>query len=95
MCLAKSHGKGSTHAMFNFNAANREIIALLLPETGPEPATVLVRRADGQMALEAVARDSNFARESMTTGCFRRGKPIVDPVSREVMGYEMEMVPAP
>lgn len=81
--------------MLNFNAANREIIALLLPETGPEPATALVRRADGQMSLEPVTRDAGFAREALTTGCFRRGKPILDPVSREVMGYEMEMVPAP
>lgn len=81
--------------MFNFNATTQEIIALLLPETGPEPATALIRRADGQMSLEPVARDASFTRDQLTTGCFRRGKPILDPVSREVMGYEMEMVPAP
>jgi hypothetical protein len=33
-----------------------------------------------------------FDEQIMTTGCFRRGKPIIDPVTREVMGYEMEMM---
>ncbi len=81
--------------MFNFNTATREVIALLLPDSGPQPATALVRGVDGQMSLEAVEEGSNFARDMMTTGCFRKGKPIVDPVSREIMGYEMEMIPGP
>jgi len=29
----------------------------------------------------------------MSTGCFRRGKPIVDPLTHEHLGYEMEMIP--
>jgi hypothetical protein len=33
-----------------------------------------------------------FAEQVVTTGCFRRGKPIIDPTTREVMGYEMEML---
>jgi hypothetical protein len=29
---------------------------------------------------------------ALTTGCFRRGKAIRDPRTREVIGYEMEEV---
>ncbi len=93
--------------MFNSNAAISEIIGLLLPD--PEPgltpvqaigrpqpqARALVRKADGQMALEVLAADSTFNRNAMKTGCFRRGNPIIDPVSREIMGYEMEIIESP
>lgn len=90
--------------MYNFNAATSELIGLLLPEpeldASPVPikgrartsATALVRKSDGQMALEPVAADDLAAREGLKTGCFRKSRPIIDPVSREIMGYEMEMV---
>ena len=45
------------------------------------------------MSLQNVNPDSAFGRQAMRTGCFRRGKPIIDPVSRQMIGYEMEMVP--
>jgi len=77
-----------------------EIVALLLPEgerehlAHPEHrATLLVRRADGQFALEQVDARVALARRVASTGCFRQGKPIVDPVTRQVMGYEMEEIP--
>ncbi len=54
--------------------------------------TALVRDAEGQMSLESIEPDSAFIDQIMSTGCFRRGKPIFDPVSRQVMGYEMEMI---
>ena len=93
--------------MYNFNAATSELIGLLLPEPDqdltPVPikgrpralATALVRKSDGQMALEPVAVDSLLAQDALKTGCFRKAKPIIDPVSREIMGYEMEMVDSP
>jgi hypothetical protein len=93
--------------MYNFNAATSELIGLLLPEpeldASPVPikgrprtsATALVRRPDGQMALEPVGVDLLAARDGLKTGCFRKSRPIIDPVSREVMGYEMEMVDTP
>ena len=93
--------------MYNFNAATSELIGLLLPEpaldSSPVPikgrpralATALVRKSDGQIALESVAADALAAREGLKTGCFRKSHPIIDPVSREVMGYEMEMVDTP
>ena len=84
----------------------REVLALLLddvdtrPEAGGEgtPAllprpTMLVRREDGQMTVEALGLHSAFRNHRpTTTRVFRRGKPIIDPVTSEIMGYEMEEV---
>lgn len=80
-----------------------ELIALLLPETKQDTdedvLTGLFRDAEGRMSLKHLTREwaqeMPFKEQVMTTGCFRRGKPIVDPVSREVIGYEMEMIAGP
>ena len=93
--------------MYNFNAATSELIGLLLPDPEQDAtlmpikgrpqasATALVRKSDGQMALEPVAADSLLARDALKTSCFRKSRPIIDPVSREIMGYEMERVDSP
>lgn len=82
--------------------ANRQTIALLLGEAGGDRwqprsfvagAQRLVRDADGCVSLEAIADASDFDATARTTGCFRRGKPIHDPGTHEVIGYEMEEVP--
>ena len=90
--------------MYTFNAAASELIGLLMPEPEldaiPAPvkgrprvaATALVRKPDGQIALEPVAAEALAAQATLKTGRFRKSRPIIDPVSREVMGYEMEMV---
>jgi len=75
-----------------------EVIAVLLPELDPgqrqpRAATMIVRRADGQFVLETIDARVALAQQAANTGCFRKGKPIVDPSSREVLGYEMEEVP--
>lgn len=79
-----------------------EIIALVLSEPQErrwhsgqlaEGAQRLVRRADGQIVLEPVESAEEFERVARTTGCFRRGTPIRDPRTHEVIGYEMEQVP--
>lgn len=74
-----------------------EVVALLLPEgeeehlANPEhPATLLVRKPDGQFALEKVDARLALAKRAANTGCFRRGQAIIDPTTRQVMGYEME-----
>ena len=75
-----------------------EVIALFLPEgdsSRSNRATMLVRNADGQVSLETVNPDSTLGQHAMSTGCFRNSTPIYDPVTREVLGYEMEWVPAP
>lgn len=79
-----------------------EIIALVLSDAEERRwhagqlargAQRLVRRADGQVVLEPVESEEEFERAARTTGCFRRGKPIHDPHTHEVIGYEMEQVP--
>jgi len=80
----------------------RETIALLLGEAGGQRwqprsfvagAQRLVRAQDGTVRLEAISNAEEFDATARTTGCFRRGKPIHDPLTREIIGYEMEEVP--
>ena len=56
-------------------------------------ARLLMRRPDGRMVLEEIDSDVEFLKKKPTTGCFRRGKPIFDPVTNEILGYEFEEVP--
>jgi hypothetical protein len=79
-----------------------EIIALVLSDAQErrwhalklaEGAQRLVRRPDGRVVLEPVESEEEFERAARTTGCFRRGTPIRDPRTHEVIGYEMEQVP--
>ena len=81
--------------------SNIEVIALVLDESDErrrhpakycEGAQCLVRSSDGTVSLEAVESQEEFERTARTTGCFRRGKAIHDPETREVIGYEMEEV---
>ena len=82
--------------------ARLEIIALLLADASERRwqagqlgrgAQRLVRLPDGRVALEPVRSEEEFEHAARTTGCFRRGKPIHDPYTHEVIGYEMEQVP--
>lgn len=77
-----------------------EVIALLLFESDEADvadsdrasrARCLVRKADGRVSLEAVGSRAEFDRAARS-GCFRHGKPIHDPRTREIIGYEMEEV---
>ena len=76
-----------------------EVVALLLPEGEREHAahpehraTLLIRRPNGEFALEQVDARLALARRAVNTGCFRKGRPIIDPMTRQVMGYEMEEI---
>lgn len=75
---------------------DKEIIGLLPPDehvAGWQSSTALVRFADGRMALEVLSPASAPARRAPAR--FRRSNPIVDPATREVIGYEMVQVLAP
>ena len=64
-----------------------QVIALLVPE-GCRRATLLVRRGDGQFALEGIdARVASATRVAATW--FHQGPPIVDPTTSAVVGYEV------
>jgi hypothetical protein len=52
----------------------------------------LIREADGRFSLEPVESQEEFDRMAKDTGCFRRGQPIRDPQTSEVIGYEMEEI---
>jgi hypothetical protein len=69
-----------------------QIVALLVPQ-GSGKATLLVRRGNGQFALEGIdARVASATRIAATW--FRQGSPIVDPATSAVVGYEVEESPA-
>ena len=69
-----------------------QIVALLVPQ-GSRKATLLVRRGNGQFALEGIdARVASATRIAATW--FRQGAPIVDPATSAVVGYEVEESPA-
>jgi hypothetical protein len=75
------------------NAVEREVLGLLPPDDrrdGRLVSQALVRFADGRMALENLRDLSPPARPPVR---FRRANPIIDPVTREVIGYEMVRVP--
>ena len=68
-----------------------QIVALLVPR-GSRRATLLVRRGDGQFALQGIdARVASATRVAATW--FRQGAPIVDPVTSTVVGYEVSETP--
>jgi hypothetical protein len=69
-----------------------QVVALLIPE-GSRKATLLVRRGDGQFALEGIdARVATATR--VAASWFRQGPAIVDPATSAVVGYEVTEVSA-
>lgn len=79
-------------------STNGEVIAIVLADGGEvryaaaKGAQRLVRDPAGRISLEDVASQEEFEQTARRTGCFRRGKAIVDPATQEVIGYEMEEV---
>lgn len=77
-----------------------EVIGLLLPDTDVDSsdddfsstATLLIRRSNGRIELREVESDVAYLKRWPTTGCFRKGRPITDPETGKVLGYEMEQV---
>ena len=75
---------------------DNEVIAVLVAgydDEGVERATVILRDAQGERPeRRLVPAHEGLAQRASDTDRFRRGKPIIDPVSREVVGYELERV---
>jgi len=78
-----------------------EVLALLFPEPnqptdGSTPlVTALLRDAEGTMEVRRLRPDLSLLRKALVAGRFNCGKPIVDPSTREVIGYEIEPLAAP
>jgi hypothetical protein len=69
------------------SSVQSQVIALLVPQ-GSRRATLLVRRGDGQFALEGI--DARVASATRVAAIwFRQGAPIVDPATSAVVGYEV------
>ncbi|MGD8978094.1 MAG: hypothetical protein PVG91_10860 [Gammaproteobacteria bacterium] len=70
----------------------REILAVLMPEDaegGQSPLQALIRTDEGGVELSDIQDRSALDRSAV---CFEQGKAIIDPHSKEVIGYEMEVV---
>ncbi|HEY5623439.1 MAG TPA: hypothetical protein VIV14_06730 [Gammaproteobacteria bacterium] len=64
------------------------------PKDFVEGAQRIVRDPNGTITLEDIESEEEFEEVASLSGCFRRGTPIIDPETREVIGYEMEEVPS-
>jgi hypothetical protein len=57
--------------------------------------TALLRDAEGLMQLRRVEPSPALLRRARLSGRLDSGKPIIDPVTREVIGYEIEPIADP
>ena len=73
-----------------------EVIAVLVPgydeDCGAGTATVIVRDSAGNVTVRELEEREAMRECTESTERFRRGKPIVDPLTREVVGYELESI---
>jgi hypothetical protein len=69
------------------------IIGWLLDDS--DRAQVLIREENGNISLQRTDLESAFGQYVIQTGAFRRGNPIIDPVTQETLGYEMEQIAHP
>ena len=74
-----------------------EVLALLFPEQsgGGQPSgqvTAVLQDAEGGLALHNVVPDSKLLRRARVAVRYKSGTPILDPHSREVIGYELDPI---
>ena len=86
-----------------FDNENSEVIAVVLPPGAPDTDTMpedfvatgtmlLIRHPDGRMSLEPTRRDPVLAERARAAGCVYKSRAIHDPVSREILGHELQMI---
>jgi hypothetical protein len=68
-----------------------EIVGWLLLD---DAARVLVRDENGCVSAHGMNPETAFAHRAIQTGSFRRN-PIIDPVTNETLGYDMEWLSSP
>lgn len=56
----------------------------------PEHSGILVREANGQVRTQKANPGSANGELTIQTGAFRRGKRLIDAVTAEALGYEMQ-----
>jgi hypothetical protein len=74
-----------------------KVIAVLMPKgkrrkttTASDGVQALIRREDGEVVLQDIQDTGVFRDEDIAR--FRRATEILDPETREVIGYEMEPI---
>lgn len=67
-----------------------EIVGWLLLD---DAVRVLVRDENGRVSPQGMSAEGTFAHQAIQTGSFRRN-PIIDPVTNETLGYDMEWLPS-
>jgi hypothetical protein len=78
-----------------------EVIALLFPEPSRakegavQSVLALVRDEQGLMEVKSLRPDIALIKRARVTGRVNCGRPICDPVTREVIGYEIEPIVLP
>jgi hypothetical protein len=78
-----------------------EIIALLFPEPSRaregsvQSVLALVRDEQGLMEIKSLRPDVALIKRARVTGRVNCGTPILDPITREVMGYEIDPIMLP
>jgi hypothetical protein len=86
-----------------FDNESSEVIAVVLPPGAPDTdapfedffatgTMLLIRHPDGRMSLEPTRRDPILAERARAAGCVYKSRVIHDPVSREILGHELEMI---
>jgi hypothetical protein len=80
---------------------DQEVLALLFPDPsrtreGPvQSVLALVRDEQGFVEIKSLRPDVALIRRARVTGRVNCGKPILDPSTREVMGYEIAPIMLP
>lgn len=72
---------------------NDKQIAVLVAtydDEGVEHPTVVLRDLHGNVSVEQLPIEDTGVRRAIRALQLRRGRPIVDPDSHQVMGYELE-----
>lgn len=71
-----------------------EVLALLFPEPASADdatpsVTAFVRDAQGGLMLASVVPNRSLLQAAKVAGRFNSGTPILDPETREIIGYEL------
>jgi hypothetical protein len=80
---------------------NQEVIALLFPEPNRaregavQSVLALVRDEQGLMEVKSMRPDVALLERARLTGRVNCGTPIFDPITREVIGYEIDPIVLP
>lgn len=101
MQFAPSRVRNAGAGMQTSMTMMHEVIALLFPEPNRakegavQAVLALMRNEQGAMEIKSLRPDVALIKRARLTGRMNCGTPILDPVTREVMGYEIDPIVLP